>query len=272
MVRLVFIIHHSSFIIQGKLTKISAIVIARNEERHIAECLESLSWADEIIVVDSFSTDGTPAISSRYAHKVVQRPFDNFPSHRNAAMDLAANDWIFFLDADERVTPELANEVRETIERGERNGYWAPRRNIILGKWMRHAGWSPDHQLRLFRRDRGRYDEDRQVHELVVLEGEAGYLKNSIIHYNYESFGELFSQQNRYTDYEVRTMLASGVRPRPRNLVLQPLREFLRRYVTWKGYLDGFHGLFLSLVMTWYNLVIYVKLARMRARGRVDAP
>lgn len=246
---------------------ISAVVIAKNEERHIAACLESLSWADELLVVDSFSSDRTPLISRRFTDKVFQRPFDSFPKHRNTALTLASGEWVFFLDADERVTPALAEEIKDTVVRGEKDGYWVPRRNIILGKWMRHTGWYPDYQLRLFRRDKGRYDERREVHEVVILEGEAGYLKNSIMHYNYERFGQLFARQKRYSDYEARTLFAAGVRPKPRNFVLQPLREFVRRYVTGKGYLDGFHGLFLSLVMAWYNLVVYAKLARMGSKA-----
>ncbi|MBI2908038.1 MAG: glycosyltransferase family 2 protein [Chloroflexi bacterium] len=247
---------------------ISAIVIAKNERRHIAACLESLSWADELIVVDSFSSDQTPVISRRFTEKVFQRPFDTFPKHRNASLELASGDWVFFLDADERVTPELAEETRSATAVADKDAYWVPRRNIILGKWIQHTGWYPDYQLRLFRRDKGRYDEKRQVHETLILEGEAGRLRNTIVHYNYRSLGELLGKQSRYADYEAKVMLAAGLEPKSRNLVLQPAREFLRRYVTWRGYLDGFHGLLLSLVMAWYNLVVYVRLARIRSKDR----
>ncbi|MDO8692208.1 MAG: glycosyltransferase family 2 protein [Dehalococcoidia bacterium] len=248
---------------------ISAIVITRNEEDHIGACLESLAWADERVVLDSLSTDRTAEIARAATSQVQQRPFDTFPRQRNAALDLATGEWAFFLDADERATPELAGEVRLAVEDPQYAGYWAPRRNIILGKWMQHTGWWPDYQLKLFRRDRGRFDEDKLVHEVPAIEGQCGYLRNPITHYNYQRLGEFFSRQDFYSTFEARAMLQRGVRARPRNLVLQPYREFVRRYVEWQGYKDGFHGLFLSLAMAWFNFITYCKLARL---GRETLP
>ena len=251
------------------MPSISAIVITRNEERHLQACLESLRWADEIIVLDSFSTDRTLEIARRFTDKVYQREFVNFPTQRNAAIELAGGDWVFFLDADERVTPVLADEIRSAVSSAvlqqKDAGYWVPRQNIILGRWVQYAGWCPDHQLRLFQRGKARYDERREVHETVVLEGQAGNLQNAIVHYNYESVGQLISRQNRYAGLEASALYASGVRAKPHNFVLQPLREFKRRYIDWRGYRAGWLGLFLSLVMAWYSFMTYVKLMRMRA-------
>jgi len=249
---------------------ISAIVITRNEEEHIGACLESLSWADELVVLDSLSADRTVEMARSVTPNVHQRPFDTFPRQRNAALDLATGQWAFFLDADERATPELGREVRAVIETGSHSGYWVPRCNLILGKWMRHTGWWPDYQLKLFRCDSGRFDERKLIHEVPVVEGTCGRLENPITHYNYRRMGEIFSRQDFYSTFEAEALFRRGVRARPRNFVLQPYREFVRRYITWEGYRDGFHGLFLSLVMAWYNLVTYKKLARL-GRGGVRA-
>ena len=245
------------------MAKLSIIVLTKNEERNIGPCLESVAWGDELIVLDAFSEDRTVEIARAHGARVHQRPFRNFADQRNAALELATHPWVFFVDADERATPELAAEVRRVIERDEPVGWWVPRRNYIFGRWVRHAGWYPDYQLRLFRRDRGRYDEAREVHELVLLDGPAGCLENTLTHYNYDSLAQFFARQDVYTDYEARIMYRQGLRARPHNFVLQPLREFRRRYFELEGYKDGWLGLLLSLLMAYYELVKYGKLWRM---------
>ena len=145
-------------------------------------------------------------------------------------------------------------------EQADLDGWWVPRRNYIFGKWIRHAGWYPDYQLRLLRRERARYDERREVHELVNLDGEADHLRSPLIHYNYDTVQEFREKQGRYTDYEVRMLLDSGKRARPWNFVLQPLRQFRWRYILLDGYRDGWRGLLLSLLMAYYELVRYWRL------------
>ena len=246
------------------MASVSGVVITRNEERHISGCLASLAWADELVVVDSQSTDRTVARARRFAERVHDLQFVNFARTRNAALDLARCDWVFFLDADERVSDALAAEVRDSIASAEPcAGYWVPRRNFILGRWMRHTGWYPDYQLRLFQRSRGRYDEEREVHEVVLLDGPTGKLTQTILHYNYESLRDVFSRQRRYASLQAATLRRAGHRAKPHNLVLQPLRELRRRYVTLQGYRDGVHGLFLSLVMAYYEFLVYANLARL---------
>jgi (heptosyl)LPS beta-1,4-glucosyltransferase len=242
------------------MAQISAIVLTRNEERNIADCLDTLRWAEELLVLDSFSEDATAEIATSTGAEVRQRRFDNYPLQRNAALLMASREWVFFVDADERVTPELAAEIRVAVQEGGLDGWWVPRKNYIFGKWMRHAGWYPDYQLRLMRRERARYDERREVHELVELNGAAGYLQNPLIHYNYDTIREFREKQDRYTDHEVRALLESGQRARPRNLVLQPLRQFRWRYLTLAGYKDGWRGLLLSSLMAYYELVRYWRL------------
>lgn len=250
---------------------ITGIVLTLNEERNISPCLETLRWVDELLVVDSLSQDRTVEIARAHGAVVHQRPFRNYADQRNAALQLASHDWALFVDADERVTPELAEEVQRVLagagdEEDAPVGYWIPRRNYIFGKWIRHTGWYPDHQLRLMRRSRAHYDPAREVHELVVLDGPAGWLENPLVHYNYTTLREFIARQNRYSDYDARVLFNQGLRARPHNFVLQPLREFRRRYLTLEGYKDGGHGLLLSLLMAWYELVKYVKLWRLQAR------
>lgn len=246
---------------------LSAIVLTRNEERNIVDCLRTLSWADEVLVLDSGSEDATVDLAQEMGARVETRPFDNFPRQRNAALELARGEWLFFVDADERATEELAGEVRKAIAEEEADGFWVPRRNYIFGRWIRYAGWYPDYQLRLFLKAKGRYDESREVHELVILDGPQGYLESPLIHYNYEDIGQFIERQNRYTEMEAAYLFREGARAKVRNFILQPCREFRRRYITLQGYRDGGHGLLLSLLMAYYEGVKYAKLWRLQKRG-----
>jgi (heptosyl)LPS beta-1,4-glucosyltransferase len=248
------------------MAEISVVVLTKNEERNIRPCLETLQWADELMVLDSFSEDATVEIAQDMGAEVHQHRFVNYPSQRNAALQLASGEWVFFVDADERVTPELEEEIRRVLDETGFAGWWVPRRNFIFGKWIRHAGWFPDYQLRLLRRDRARYDETREVHELVDLDGEAGYLEGLMIHYNYDTLEQFRAKQDVYTDYEAQMMLEAGERARPHNFILQPLRQFHWRYITLEGYKDGWHGLLLSFLMAYYELVRLKKLWRLERR------
>jgi (heptosyl)LPS beta-1,4-glucosyltransferase len=246
------------------MAQVSIVVLTRNEEKNIRPCLGTLQWADELLVLDSLSEDATVEIAEDMGAEVHQRPFVNYPSQRNTGLQLASKEWVFFVDADERVTPELAEEIESVVDDVVFAGWWVPRKNYIFGKWIRHAGWFPDYQLRLLRRDKARYDERREVHELVDLDGEAGYLQNLMIHYNYDTIQQFRARQSRYTDYEARMMFENGERARMHNFILQPLRQFHWRCVALKGYKDGRHGLLLSLLMAYYELVRYKKLWRLQ--------
>jgi glycosyltransferase involved in cell wall biosynthesis len=242
------------------MDQISAVVLTKNEQASIADCLNTLRWADELLVLDSYSDDSTVEIAERMGVEVRQRRFDNYALQRNAALGMASLDWVLFVDADERVTEKLADEIRVVVDDDAFDGWWVPRKNYIFGKWIRHAGWYPDHQLRLLRRARARYDERREVHELVDLDGQAGYLQHHFIHYNYSTVREFLDKQDRYVDYEVRMLREGGHRARPWNLVLQPLRQFCWRYFRLSGYRDGWRGLLLSSLMAYFELVRYWRL------------
>ncbi len=250
---------------QTILPRICAIVLTLNEQRHIGDCLASVSWADDRLVFDSFSTDRTAEIAEAAGARVVRNPFENYAQQRNAALDAVAGaaDWVFFIDADERCTPQLAQEIRSEIAAPRHDVYSVPRHNFLFGKLTLGAGWYPDFQARLFRVGKAGFDPLREVHEVALFAGEMGRLKNVLVHYNYDDVQQFHRKQRKYSEYDAGILFKQGVRARPRNFVLQPLREFRRRFFTLKGYRDGLHGLRLSALMAYYNFDMYRRLWRM---------
>jgi (heptosyl)LPS beta-1,4-glucosyltransferase len=232
--------------------KLAAVVLTKDAANHIGECLKTLRFADLIVVSDSYSEDGTAELARQAGATVLQRRFDNFAGQRNAAMDAVDAEWIFFVDADERIPPELAREVRRATLREPESGWWVPRRNYIAGKLVRHGGFYPDYQLRLLRRDRARYDAGRPVHEVVLLDGPSGRLQHEMIHYNYDNWAQFHAKQRRYARFEGRILQERGVKPWPHKFVRFPLQEFWRRYVTLEGYRDGWLGLKLAVLLGFY--------------------
>lgn len=243
----------------GRLT---AVVLTLNEAEHLPGCLKSLGWADGILVVDSGSTDRTPEIAAEFGARLVTRAFTNFADQRNWALDLVTTPWVLFVDADERVPPALAGEIRRATA-GPCVGYWIPRQNLILGRWVRGGGWWPDYQLRLFKTDRGRYDPAWPVHEVVRIEGPVGRLENPLVHINYLTVGEIFAKQRRYARLEAIRLYRQGVRPRPHRFLTFPLREFHRRFVRLGGYRDGWVGLVLAAALAWQALIVLRELGRL---------
>jgi glycosyltransferase involved in cell wall biosynthesis len=257
---------------------LSIVVLTHNEEKHIRDCLASVrDFADELLVLDDSSRDHTADIAREMGARVERRKLDSFPAQRNAAIELARGEWIFFIDADERATPAVGAEIRAASsiqysvnsEQSVNNnayvslatrhsplaGFWIPRRNIIFGKEIRYTGWSPDYQPRVLRKGRARFDSAREVHELVVWDGEVGYLREPLIHYNYESLAQFREKQIKYSRFEAQVWYAEGKRARRRGFIGQPLREFLRRYISLRGWRDGGHGLLLSALMAYYAFV-----------------
>jgi hypothetical protein len=244
---------------------IEAVVLAHNEEENLPDCLRSLLWADALLVIDDCSQDRTAQIAGAMGARVVAHPFHDYAEQRNAALAAAEGDWVFFVDADERATPELAQEIRQVVH-GSQAGWWVPRDNYIFGRLTRHAGWYPDYQLRLLRRGRASYDSTRMVHETVLLDGEAGWLQHSLIHYNYRSLRQFLAKQSRYAALEAESLRQQGVAPKLHSVVLQPVREFRRRFLALEGYRDGLHGLCLCLLLAYYNARTYWHLLRLDTR------
>lgn len=248
---------------------LTAIVIALNAERHIAECLATLPWADERVVLDGGSRDETPALARQAGARVYVRPFDTFARQRNYALALARTPWVFFVDADERVGEDLAAEVGAAIEGTSCAGFWVPRRNVILGAWVRRGGWYPDYQLRVLRRGYAHYDDARPVHEVPSVAGQTHYLRCELRHVNYEDVGQLWRKQWHYARYEAQALHLHGVRARPHRFVLQPAREFRRRLLTLEGWRDGWRGFLLATTLAAATFVTYGRLAILERR---DAP
>ena len=247
-------------------------MLAVDEIDLIEGCLASVSWADErLVVLDASRTERMAAVVRGTGARIVERPWQSFQNQRNAALDLATHAWVLFVDADERVPPSLAHEVRRVLrDPGEVTGFWIPRRNVIAGVWVKHAGWWPDRQLRLLLRASTRYDERGVVHEVAELAGASANLQEPLLHLNYETMAQFRAKQARYAVLEARTLWERGVRARPRNLVLQPLREFRRRTVELEGIKHGTFGLRLGFEMALAHFQTYRELLRLTRSG--DAP
>lgn len=253
------------------MMKISVVISAYNEEKMIQGCLESVSWADEIVVVDNSSTDDTAKIAKKYTDKLFSQPNNLMLNvNKNYGFSKATNDWILSIDADERVTDELKEEIKGVIEKDEIAGYWIPRMNIIFGKWIEHTGWYPDYQLRLFRKDRGKFAE-MHVHEVLKLHGKTEQLKGHIQHYNYDSVDQFFQKMLLiYSHSEAENLLKDGYNFSWKDAIFMPFREFFNRYFAYKGYRDGLHGLILSLLMSVYHLVVFLRIWEKQKFKKID--
>ncbi len=242
---------------------LTAVILTLNEAAHISDCIASLSWADNILVFDSYSSDETVALAQAAGVDVVQHRFENYAQQRNAALAAVADgtQWVFFVDADERGSPELQAEIADVTANRPQVGWYIPRHNYIFGKLTKGAGWWPDHQLRLFKFGRVHYE--RPVHEIAVVDGEIGYLKTPLIHYNYIDSAQFHATQRKYTAFDAKMLAEQGVVPKFHTAWTMPVRHFYRRYVTLNGYRDGLHGLRLSLLMTYYERQKYKTLTQL---------
>jgi len=247
---------------------LTAVVLTYNEERHLADCLTSLAWAPEVLVFDSFSTDGTLAVAQAGGARVAQRTFDHYAGQRQAALEAVTSEWVLYIDADERVTPELADEIQSVLPKPA-PGWWVPRHNYLFGRLTLHAGWYPDFQLRLLRRAVAHYEASRPVHEIAVLDSplEPGYLTQPLVHLNYETTREFVTKQAQYARYDASRLLQAGQRAQLRNFVLQPLRQFYWRFVTLRGWRAGWHGLRLSGLMAYFEWQKYRELRRLQSQA-----
>ncbi|WP_447973291.1 glycosyltransferase family 2 protein [Nitrospira sp. Kam-Ns4a] len=242
------------------MSKLSVYVIAYNDEPNIRACLESVAWADEVVVVDSYSTDGTARISREYTDRVYQHAFRGFGRLRNEAVARTTHDWVFSLDTDERMTPELGEEIRALLARGpEASAYFVPRRNYFLGRWIRHCGWYPDYrQPQLFHRARLRYRDD-VVHEGFDVDGPVGYLRHHVLQYPFRDLDHYLAKMDRYSDLMAERMVRQGRRFRAHQLVTHPCFTFMKMYLGRAGFLDGMPGLILSGLYAYYTFIKYAK-------------
>lgn len=206
--------------------KISIVIVTLNEEKHVGACLENVKWADEIIVIDSYSKDKTVEIAKEYTDKIYQADKIGTGKLKNIGIDKSKNDWIINLDADERIPDELRKEIETVMKNPKHDGYYIPRKSFVGKKWIKHAGQWPDYQLRLFRKERGKFQK-KLVHERLILNGKAEYMKNPMIHYNYDSWHHYFIKSNWYSTREAEDLLNKKlVWMYPRGVI----RDFFRKY------------------------------------------
>ena len=237
--------------------KISVTIITGNEEVNIRECLESVKWADEIIVVDSESTDKTVEIANSFTEKVFIRKWEGYASQKNFAMEQAANEWVLSIDADERATKELSEEIL-TLNFADYDGFKIKRDNYFIGKQITGCGWGNDYQVRLFNKNKTKLS-DRLVHEGFVVNGKLGSLKNSMIHYSYRNLKDGFSKINEYSSLEANEK-AKRKRITGLRLVFFPVWAFIQHFFIRKGFKDGRHGLIVSLMHAMTKLQVYMKI------------
>ncbi len=238
---------------------ISAVIITFNEEKNIRRCLESLKWADEIVVVDSYSEDATVAICKELGARVIQRDWPGHIEQKNFAVDSAANDWVLSLDADEELSPELHESIQKLRQAGfKKPGYRMARRVHYLGQWINHSGWYPDYKIRLFDRRKGRWG-GVNPHDMVILDGEFDTLAGDLFHYSYEDVRAHIRQMNSFTSIAAAELLKSGRKPSLLNLLFNPFVKFIKTYFFKRGFLDGKAGFFLAVLGSFYVFLKYLK-------------
>jgi len=235
---------------------LSVAVITRNEERNIADCLKTVEWAGEIALLDDHSTDRTIEIAKRFTDKIHERKMDVEGAHRNYIYSLCSNDWILTLDADERVTPELKDEIIEILKKEKENprnsAYSIPIKTYIGGRWARHAGWYPAPKIRLFRKGKFKYDDTQKVHPRIFLDGPSGSLRGDIIHYAYMGFADLFQNTNDQTTLQAQEWYNEGKNFSLFTMIRTSIDRFIRKYF-FKGGIKGGIRLAVELLTTLFE-------------------
>jgi glycosyltransferase involved in cell wall biosynthesis len=246
--------------------KLTVTVITRNEAANIDAALQSAAWADEIVVVDSESTDDTVARAKQFTNRVEVRAWPGYSAQKNYAASIASHDWILSLDADERITAPLADEIRSLLAGDPaHHGYRMPRISHYLGQWIRGTDWYPDYQLRLYDRRAGSWN-GRRVHESVALNGEPGLLRQDLQHFPYRNISDHLATIDRYTTLAAEQMQAEGRVPSPLGVAMHPPFAFLRNYVLRGGFRNGSAGLVVSALNSYY---VFLKLAKAWERSSV---
>lgn len=256
-----------------KKAPVSVVIIAKNEEKRLEDCLKSADWASEIVVLDDMSTDRTVEIAKRYTDKVFQRKMDIEGKHRNYAYGLASQDWVLSLDADERVTPELAEEITRVTTSGT-NQYVChaiPIKTFIGKKWIQGAGYYPAAKTRLFRKGKFRYEEAR-VHPAVIYDGACGQLKGDILHYSCENLEQWITKFNRETTLEADKWIHDGRKVSLARTLRKTADRFLKNYFLKEGWKYGFMGYVMSVFHGLYQLITYAKYREMKAENERRNP
>jgi glycosyltransferase involved in cell wall biosynthesis len=246
--------------------RISATIITFNEERNIARAMESLRCCDEIVVVDSGSTDRTAEIAEKLGAKMLDSPWPGYARQKNLAAEHASNDWILSVDADEALSEALEGEIWQIKKNGPKfDAYTMPRMAQYMGRWILHSGWYPDRKVRLYNRSKARWVGDF-VHESVEVNGRVGHLESDLLHFTCDSFAEHFKTMDRYTTLAAEQIVSQRKQPGWGKLLLDPPWTFLRSYVVQRGFQDGLEGLTIAYMAALYNFVKYAKARNMAPR------
>ena len=248
--------------------KISVTVITHNEEENIGGCLESVKWADEIIVVDSGSTDRTIEICKRYTDKVFLASWVGMKEQKQCAVDKASHTWIFSIDADERATEDIRNFILRELKHPSHDGYRFPRQNYFLGKWLRYGGWYPDHVLRFFRKDKGHFGGINPHDKVVVGSGRVRTVEIPFVHYTYKSIAQYLTKQNMYSSISAKELFHSGRKVTPHLIPLKAFWKFIETYLLKRGFLDGFRGFVVAIGATYSTFWKYVQIWELSRRDQ----
>lgn len=244
---------------------LSVVIITKNESMHIARCLKSVSWADEIIVLDSGSEDDTVEICRRYTDKVFETDWPGFGIQKQRAVDKASGDWIFSIDADEHVSPELKQEIQQAIQQSDKLGFEIPRLSSYCGREIRHGGWWPDYVLRLFRHEHGQFTDDL-VHEKVTVHGAIGKFSSPLLHDSYVNLEEVLKKVDQYSTLGAQKLHKAGVRSCIGKAIINSFWMFFRTYVIKAAFLDGRQGLMMSISNAEATYYKHVKLLEIQNR------
>ena len=240
------------------MNKLSVIVITKDEEKNISDCLKSVDWADEIIVVDSESSDRTIELAKKFTDRVIIKKWEGYVPQKRYALSLAANEWVLSLDADERVTPELKDEIVK-LSPDEFSGFKIKRKNFLMNKEITSCGWEKDYQLRLFKKDKTDLNE-RLVHEKFVVEGKVGTLNSPMLHYTFSSFKEYFEKINNYTSLKAEELLSKKKKVGGWTIFSHTVSAFFAFFFIRRGFKDGVYGLIISLLHSVSTMMNYIKL------------
>jgi len=245
----------------GKRLSISAVVVCFNEEDRIGDCLQSLRWCDEIVVVDSFSTDRTMEICQKYADKVVQRAWTGYRDQKAFAHSQTTKEWVLLVDSDERVTPALRDEILSALAQnnGVYAGYSLPRLVFYLGRWWWRGGWYPDYDVRVFRSDRATWGGS-DPHEKILVDGKVRRLSNPLHHFSYRNMEDHIQRINRFTSISSTELKKDGVRWRLSDALFRPFGRFVRSYILKRGFMEGFGGFYVAVSAAVYVFLKYAKL------------
>ena len=265
------------------MEKLSVTIITYNEEKNIRDCLNSVKWADEIVVVDSFSTDKTIEICKEYTDRFYQNKWPGFVEQKNFALNKASHNWVLSIDADERISDELGEEIKKLLttplsppsqggdKRDVFDGYYIPRKTFYVKSWILHCGWYPDYKIRLFKKDKGRWEGTggTAIHESVKVDGKTGYLKGDILHYSFLSISSHLKTINSFTSISAMENLKKGKKAGILSILLRPSFNFFKMYILKRGFLDGLPGLIVSILSSYHVFIKYTKMWEME-RQKTD--